>query len=174
VGVEFDGFYVVEGDSVGGEELVEEHAGAGADLPFGDVQQGEIGGGGNTARVTGCDEQALFAPPQVQQVGAAVAEQGAGEGRVVDAALVTQVDSGAIGATAGEGAQSLEASAGADRDHRRVNMGQQDQQRRVVAAGQPEHPVRFERAAAAIAPSVATLARRRAARVITAASARYR
>ena len=92
------------------------------------------------------DQQALFAPPQVQQVGAAVAEQSPGKGSVVGAAVVAQVDGCAVGAAAGQGAQSVEASAGANRDHRRADVGQQDLQRWIVAAGQSEYPVRFEQA----------------------------
>ena len=101
VGVQIKACHLVDGDSVGGEELVEQHPGAGADLAFGDPQPGEIGGSGGAVRVTERDEQALFASPQVQQMGAAVAKQGAGEGRVVGAAVVTQVDGRAVGGSSG-------------------------------------------------------------------------
>jgi hypothetical protein len=153
--------------------LVEEYPGAGADLAFGDPQTGEVGEGGG-ARVAWCDEQALLAPPQVEQVGAAVAKQGTGKRRVVDAAVVAQMDRGAIGPTPGQGAQSMEASAGADG----TTVGP-TWPSTICSAGSSLPASRntlsaCSRRAAAIAPSVATRARRRSANVIAPPSARYR
>jgi hypothetical protein len=134
VGVQFGAGYVVRGDSGGGEELVEEYPGTGADLSFGDSQAGEVSGGGDAAWVAWCDEQALLAPPQVEQVWAAVAKQGSCERRVVGATVVTQVDRDAISGAPGQGAQSLETSAIADRNYRRADVGQHDLQSRIIAA----------------------------------------
>lgn len=63
-------------DTGGDEQLVQQDAGAGADLAFDDPQRGEGRDAGSTSGVAGCDEQALFSAPQMQKVRPAVTEQG--------------------------------------------------------------------------------------------------
>jgi hypothetical protein len=54
---------------------------------------------------------------------------------------VPQVNSGTVGLTPHEGAQSLKASPGADRNHHGTGISQHDLQRGIVTAGQAEHPL---------------------------------
>jgi hypothetical protein len=63
VGPQFEACHVVASDPVGSEQLINQHAGAGADFPFGDVQPAQIGGADRTMGITGGDQQALFTPP---------------------------------------------------------------------------------------------------------------
>jgi len=134
--------------------------GAGAGFAPGNAPPDQVGGAGDVVGVSGRDDQALFATPQVQQVRALATQQRSGVGRVVDAGVVAQVDRGAVGLAAGQGAQGVEAAAGSDRDDRRASVAKQDMKGGVVAAGEAEHPVGLQQPARQrLSPSPRPMAR---------------
>ena len=109
-------------------------------------------------RIAGGDDQALLALPEVDDHGVAAGEQRAGERRVVGAVAVAEMQGGAVGVVAPQRREAAEAPAGADHDDLLARLGEQQRERRVVAAGQAE------RRAGAQQPAGRQLAARRDAR----------
>ena len=91
----------------------------------------------DAAGVAGRDEQALLAPPQVDEHRFAAGEDAAGERRVVLAVAVAQVQGRAVGAPGPQRRQAAVAPGGADGHDRVRHVGEERAQRRVVAPGEP-------------------------------------
>jgi hypothetical protein len=83
-------------------------------------------------------QQALFAPPQVDNRWLPAAQHRAGEWAVVGVGPVTQVDGGSVGCAPPDPGQAVEAAPGADRDDGWSGLAQHDVEAGVVASCEPQ------------------------------------
>jgi hypothetical protein len=119
----------------GGGEAVEQDAGSGAGCAFGDPPAAEVGDAGDSVRVAGGQEQALFAAPEVDERGPIPAQGRTGEPDVVRTVGVAQVDRCAVGVVSGQSEQCVQAAADADDGDGGSDVAQQKIERGIVAAG---------------------------------------
>ena len=84
---------------------------------------------------------ALFAPPQVNQIRTPATQQGAGEGCVVLAAAVQEVGRGGVRSTLDDRAQAGAAAVGGHRHHVPAESADHQVESGVVAPRQPQDDV---------------------------------